>query len=85
MEGWLDEMVRKTLIREAYSGKHLPRDPAKVDSAYRQMMMMQARYAEIEAEAEIEAKANAIPIDTQEPLAIDTTSGEVTMPAAADF
>lgn len=85
MEGWLDEMVRKTLIREAYSGKHLPRDPEKVDSAYRQMMMMQARYAEIEAEAEIEAKANAIPIDTEEPLALDTTSGEVTMPAAADF
>ena len=85
MEGWLDEMVRKTLIREAYSAKHLPRDPAKVDSAYRQMMLMEARYAELEADAEIAAKANAVPIDTQEPLLPDAISGEVTPPTSADF
>ena len=28
-EGWFEEMCRKTLIREVYSAKHLPRDPQK--------------------------------------------------------
>lgn len=63
-EGWLDEMVRKTIIREAYSAKHLPRDPKKVDDNYQYMKMREARYAEIEAQTEISANANAILIDT---------------------
>ncbi len=64
IEGWVDEMVRKTLIREAYSAKHLPRDPKKVDDAYQYMKIKEARYAEIEAQAEIDANANEILIDT---------------------
>lgn len=50
-EGWLDEMVRKTITREAYSAKHLPRDPKKVDDSYQYMKIREARYAEIEARA----------------------------------
>ncbi len=65
-EGWLDEMVRKTIIREAYSAKHLPRDPKKIDDNYRYMKMREAKYAEIEAQAEIEANANTITIDTKQ-------------------
>ena len=64
MEGWLDEMVRKTLIREAYGAKHLPRDPAKVDESYRHALLREEQYAALVAEAEIAANANAIPIDT---------------------
>lgn len=82
-EGWLDEMVRKTIIREAYSAKHLPRDPKKVDDSYQYMKMREARYAEIEAQAEIAANANATLIDTSPAPAtlpegtVDTGTGEV--------
>lgn len=63
-EGWFEEMCRKTLIREVYSSKHLPRDPQKIDDAYQYMKVREARYAEIQAQAEIDAQANAISIDT---------------------
>ena len=83
-EGWVDEMVRKTIIREAFSAKHLPRDPKKVDDSYQYMKMREARYAEIEAQAEIAANANATLIDTTpapaalpEGTTVDTSSGEV--------
>lgn len=72
LEGWLDEMVRKTLIREAYSSKYLPRDPAKVDEAYRHAILREEQYAAIVAEAEVTANANAIPIDVE--------SGDVLLP-----
>lgn len=77
-EGWLDEMVRKTIIREAYSAKHLPRDPKKVDDSYQYMKMREARFAEIEAQQEISAKANSQFIN------IDVTTGEVSDPGAVD-
>lgn len=75
-EGWLDEMVRKTIIREAYSAKHIPRDPKKVDDDYQYMKDREARYAEIEAQAEIEATANTV--------MIDTTATSVTAPESPD-
>lgn len=58
-EGWLDEMVRKTIIREAFSAKHLPRDPKKIDDVYQQLRIKELRYAEIETMNEIEENANA--------------------------
>jgi len=70
-EGWLDEMVRKTIIREAYSAKHIPRDPQKIDDTYQQLKMREAKYAAIAAQAEIDANANTITIDTtplEEPI-----------------
>lgn len=86
-EGWLDEMVRKTIIREAFSAKHLPRDPKKVDDSYQYMKMREARYAEIEAQAEITAHANTTFIDTttpaslpeapSQPAHVDISTGEV--------
>ena len=86
VEGWLDEMVRKTILREAYSPKHIPIDPAKVDEAYRASKLREVRYAEIEADAEAEANANSIVIDVTEETAseeekvivLDPQSGEVT-------
>ncbi len=64
VDGWYDEMCLKTLKREIYSSKHIVRDPAKIDSAYRHMKVREAQVAEIEAEAEIAANANTIVIDT---------------------
>ncbi len=77
MEGWLDEMVRKTLIREAYSSKHMPRDPAKVDDAYRHALLREEQYAALVAEAEVAANANAIPIDVE--------TDDVLLPDGKDF
>ena len=78
VEGWKDEMVRKTIIREAFGAKHLPRDPKKVDDSYQYMKMREARYAEIEAQAEINASANATLIDTKpEPPALSAPTGTV--------
>ena len=92
MEGWRDEMVRKTLIREAYSAKHLPRDPAKVDESFRHAMLMEERYAAIVAEAEIAANANAIPIEEAAELPasavipdLEPTADPAPVRKAADF
>jgi len=63
-EGWFEEMCRKTLIREVYSAKHLPRDPQKIDDNYQFLRAREARYAEIAAQAEIDAEANTVLIDT---------------------
>ena len=68
-DGWLDEMVRKTLIREAYSAKHIPLDPKKVDDAYQHMKLQELRFAEMEAQASIDTNANMI--------LVDSDSGEV--------
>lgn len=82
VEGWLDEMVRKTLIREAYGAKHLPRDPKKVDDNYQHMKMREAHYAEMEAQTEIAENANTVLIDTTHaeltpPHDVDAETGEV--------
>lgn len=88
-EGWMDEMVRKTIIREAYGKKHLPIDPKKIDDNYQYTKMREARYAEIEAQAEIDANANSITIDTtpEEPkqlpqMHVDESTGEIIEPKA---
>jgi recombination protein RecT len=89
-EGWFEEMCLKTIKREVFSAKHIPRDPKKVDDNYQYMKMREARYAEMEAQAEIDDHANAIIIDTTptEPLQlqqsqaqyVDLETGEVTEP-----
>lgn len=81
-DGWYEEMCLKTLKREVYSAKHIPRDPKKIDDAYQYMKMREARYAEIEAQNEIDQNANAILIDPApaqlpERAAVDTETGEV--------
>jgi recombination protein RecT len=69
MEGWYDEMCRKTLIREVYSGKHIPRDPSKIDDDYQHMRERDVVYAEIEVSNDALENANSIPIEPpkQEP------------------
>lgn len=66
IEGWKDEMVRKTLLREACSAKYITVDPAKIDENYNYLKMREAKYAEMEAEAEIQDNANTIYVDIPE-------------------
>lgn len=98
-EGWFEEMCIKTIKREIYSAKHIPRDPKKIDDAYQYMKMREARFAETEAQAEIDANANGVVIDTtpafpSEPAALtegggahaiqtDPRTGEVKEPVPA--
>ncbi len=80
-EGWYEEMCRKTLIREIYSSKHIPRDPQKIDDAYQYMKAREARYAEIQAQAEIGAEANTIQIDTTPTQELPTAPAALCAPA----
>lgn len=76
-EGWLHEMVYKTIVREAYGARQIPRDPKKIDDNYQYIKMREAHYAEIEAMAEIEANANQKLIDTtpvNNEITIDSSS-----------
>ncbi len=68
-EGWFEEMCLKTIKREVYSAKHMPRDPKKIDDAYQYMRMQEVRMAEMEAQEVIEANAGQTVIDmpTEEP------------------
>ena len=85
--GWYEEMCLKTIKREVYSAKHIPRDPKKIDDNYQYMKMREARLAELEAQDTIDTYANGDIIDTT-PSAIpaalpsagyevDSSTGEV--------
>lgn len=64
VEGWFDEMCLKTLVREVYSAKHIPRDPKKIDDSYQYMKYREAQAAEMQAREDIDAYANRDVIDT---------------------
>lgn len=91
--GWFEEMCIKTIKREVFSAKHMPRDPKKVDDAYQFMKMREAKYVEMESQAEIDSNANRTFIDVapveESPKQInghvvDTETGEIlNTPAAA--
>ena len=68
MDGWLEEMCRKTLIREVYSSKHIPLDPRKVDASYQYMKRQEERLQETanEMRQEINVTANRIPLEESE-------------------
>lgn len=81
---WQDEMVRKTIVREACSPKYIPIDPAKVDEAYQASKLREVRYAEIAADAEAAENEGKILIDITEGededtvMTLDPSTGEVT-------
>lgn len=98
VEGWFDEMCLKTLIREVYSAKHIPRDPKKIDDSYQYMKLREAQVAEMQAQEEIDTFANGTVIDTTPQLPpsgasasptategyqVNLDTGEVIEPAAA--
>ena len=74
-EGWFEEMCRKTLVREVYSAKHIPRDPRKIDENYLYMRQQENRLQEAEegVRSEINVTANSIPIES---VALPTAKAE---------
>ena len=69
-DGWLDEMCRKTLIREVYSPKHILLDPRKVDESYQYMKQREARLAEAQDDMRriIDVTANTVPVEQAKEL-----------------
>lgn len=66
-EGWFEEMCLKTVKREVYSAKNMPRDPKKIDDAYQYMRLQETRLAEMQAQEVIEANAGQEVIDVGTP------------------
>ena len=64
-DGWFEEMCLKTLKREVYSAKNMPRDPKKIDDAYRHMKLQEIRMAEMEAQELIDSNSGQIVIDIE--------------------
>ncbi len=81
VEGWFDEMCLKTLIREVYSSKHIPRDPQKIDESYQYMKLREAQIAEMQAQEDVDAYANGDVIDTTP--ALPPSAPSALPPAAA--
>jgi len=77
LDGWKEEMYLKTLKREIYSSKHIPRDPKKVDDNYQYMRMREARIAEMDTQAEIYEHANTVPLTIIADEATEPINGEV--------
>ncbi len=78
-DGWSDEMVRKTIVREVYSKKHIPIDPAKLDDDYQHFAEREVEYAQAEIDAEAADNANTTPIDIPQalpeaPIEVDMTT-----------
>lgn len=69
-DGWLDEMCRKTLIREVYSPKHILLDPRKIDENYQYMKQREARLAEAQDDMRriIDVMANSVPVEQAKEL-----------------
>lgn len=80
-DGWYEEMCLKTIKREVYSAKHIPRDPMKIDESYHYLKAKELRDAQAEAQAEIDVNANRIVIDAdviETPSeTVDTETGEL--------
>ena len=66
MEGWVAEMYEKTMKREIYGSKRIPRDPDKVDESYNYIRQREQQYEDMVIEAEIVQNANVSPIQLPE-------------------
>lgn len=72
LDGWLPEMFEKTMKREIYGSKRIPRDPDKVDESYNYIRQREQQYADMVIEAEVMENGNTTPIILpEEPKAIE--------------
>lgn len=80
-DGWLDEMCRKTLIREVYSPKHILLDPRKVDDSYQYMKQREARLAEAQDDMRriIDVTANSVPVEQAKELPAQAAPPQLSM------
>lgn len=85
VDGWLEEMCKKTLVREVYSAKHIPRDPRKIDESYMYMRNQEQRMEEAERSIreEINITANSTPIESVAIPAAPTPQIEAIEPVKA--
>lgn len=67
LEGWVPEMFEKTMKREIYGSKRIPRDPDKVDESYNYIRQREMQYADIAIEAEVIGNANGTPLTLPNP------------------
>lgn len=58
LDGWLPEMYLKTIKRETYGSKNIPRDPNKIDESYMYIKQREAEFAIARAEHEALENAN---------------------------
>lgn len=63
VEGWYAEMCLKTLKREVYSAKNMPRDPKKIDDNYQYMKMQELRLTQMHIADIADEKTASIPVD----------------------
>ena len=82
-EGWLDEMCRKTLIREVYSPKHILLDPRKIDENYQYMRQREAELQRTQDNVQqiIDITANTVPIEEATAQIPQNKPQELTKPA----
>ncbi|WP_276676053.1 recombinase RecT [Selenomonas artemidis] len=80
-DGWLDEMCRKTLIREVYSPKHILLDPRKVDDSYQYMKQREARLAEAQGDMRriIDVTANSVPVEQVKELPTQVAAPQLSL------
>lgn len=79
LEGWVPEMWEKTMKREIYGSKRIPRDPAKIDESYQYVRQRERQYEDIILEAEVAENGNGAPIELPEPQkAIEPESAQPT-------
>ncbi len=80
LEGWVPEMYEKTMKRELFGSKHVPRDPAKIDESYQYIRQRETEYADMAIEAEVVEHENGEPVELPEPERLPSTE---TAPATA--
>lgn len=73
LDGWLPEMFEKTMKREIYGSKRIPRDPDKIDESYQYIRQREQQFEDLVIEAEVVENGNRTPIVLPEtPVAIET-------------
>jgi len=63
LEGWVPEMYEKTMKREIYGSKRIPRDPDKIDESYQYIRHREQQYEDIVIEAEVTEHGNGAPLE----------------------
>lgn len=83
-DGWFEEMCLKTLKREVYSAKNMPRDPKKIDDAYQHMKLQEIRMAEMEAQELIDSNSGQIVIDIENEAMTEVKEDTEKIPETTD-
>lgn len=83
IDGWVPEMYEKTMKREIYGSKRIPRDPSKIDESYQYIRQRESQYADLVVEAEVVENGNGAPVTLPEaPRAIEQPKPQVEVPEA---